>query len=137
MAEPRITKLEVHQYAYTLEELGTADNGFNLVYSPGSHVSMKGHILRILTDVGLVGEYAGGGAAEYSTLPTVAQYLIGKNALERERIYTDVKRALRQVARLGIAPVDIALWDRAGKCYNTPVHRALGGHQESNHYYPT
>ena len=97
MAEPTITKLEVHQYAYTLEELGTADNGFNLVYSPGSHVSMKGHILRILTDVGLVGEYAGGGAAEYSTLPTIAQYLIGKHALERERIYTDVKRALRQV----------------------------------------
>ena len=58
------------------------------------------------------------------------QYLFGKNALERERIYTDVNRALRQVARIGYAPVDIALWDLAGKYYDTPVYRLLGGYKE-------
>ena len=57
-------------------------------------------------------------------------YLFGKNALERERIYTDVNRALRQMARIGFAPVDIALWDLAGKYYDTPIHRLLGGYKE-------
>jgi len=131
MAEPRITQMEVHEYAFTLQELGTDYNGFNLVYTPGSCINRKGYILRIFTDVGLIGEYAGGGAAEYSTLPGLVHYLIGKNALERERIYTDVKRALRQVARIGMAPIDIALWDLAGKYYNAPVNRLLGGYKES------
>ena len=130
MAEPRITSIEVHEYTYGLSDLGTDYNGFNLVYEPGGNVTMKGYILRIGTDVGLVGEYAGGSAAEYSTLPSFAHYLIGKHALERERIYTDVKRALRQSARLGLAPVDIALWDLAGKYHQTPIYRLLGGYKE-------
>ncbi len=130
MDEPRITSIEVHEYAYSLHDLGTDYNGFNLVYVPGNTVDLKGYIIRIGTDVGLVGEYAGGSAAEYSTLPSFAHYLIGKHALERERIYTDVKRALRQVARIGLAPVDIALWDLAGKYYQTPIYRLLGGYKE-------
>ena len=40
MAEPRITQMEVHEYAFTLQELGTDYNGFNLlVYTPGSTLS--------------------------------------------------------------------------------------------------
>jgi L-alanine-DL-glutamate epimerase-like enolase superfamily enzyme len=130
MAEPTITSIEVHEYAYTLHDLGTDYNGFNLVYVPGSTAALKGYIIRIQTDAGLTGEYAGGGAAEYATLPQFAHYLIGKHALERERIYTDVKRALRQVARIGLAPVDIALWDLAGKYYQTPIYRLLGGYKD-------
>jgi L-alanine-DL-glutamate epimerase-like enolase superfamily enzyme len=130
MAEPHITGIEVHTYTYTLNELGTDYNGFNLVYDPGGKVTQTGYIIRILTDVGLAGEYAGGSAADYATLPAFAYYLIGKHALERERIYADVKRALRQVARIGLAPVDIALWDLAGKYYQTPVYRLLGGYKE-------
>src|SRR5262245_61497246 len=131
MPEPIITKIELHEYEFTLSDLGTDYNGFNLVYVPGSTLQRKGYILRILTEGGVIGEYAGGGAAEYSTLPSFAHYLLGKNALERERIYTDVKRALRQVARIGLAPVDIALWDLAGKYYNAPIYRLLGGYKES------
>src|SRR5262249_40527604 len=130
MAEPRITGIEVHTYTYTLDNLGKDYNGFNLVYQQGSTVKQTGHIIRILTDAGLVGEYAGGSAADYAILPSFAHYLIGKNALERERIYADVKRALRQVARIGLAPVDIALWDLAGKYYETPIYRLLGGYKD-------
>lgn len=64
--------------------------------------------------MGVVGEYVGGSAADYATLPRFAHFLLGQNALEREGIYSEVKRALRQVARTGLAPVDIALWDPAG-----------------------
>ena len=131
MVEPRIARIEVHEYEYSLNDLGTDYNGFNLVYVPGNTITRKNYVVRILTDVGLTGEYAGGSAAEYATLPIFAHYLIGKNALERERVYTDVKRALRQVARLGLAPVDVALWDLAGKYFNTPIYRLLGGYKDS------
>ena len=131
MAEPKIQKIELHEYTYTLRDLGTDYNGFNQVYVPGATSTQTGYVLRILTDVGLVGEYAGGSAAEYSTLPRFTHYLIGKNPLERERIYSDVKRALRQVARVGLAPVDNALWDLAGHYYNAPIYRLLGGYKES------
>jgi L-alanine-DL-glutamate epimerase-like enolase superfamily enzyme len=38
---------------------------------------------------------------------------------------------MRQSARMGLAPVDIALWDLAGKYFNAPVHRLLGGYKDS------
>src|SRR5215212_4541549 len=117
MAEPRISGIEVHTYTYTLDELGKDYNGFNLVYVPGSTVTQTGHIIRILTDVGVVGEYVGGSAADYAILPSFVHYLIGKPAL-------------RQVARLGLAPVDIALWDLAGKYYQAPIYRLLGGYKD-------
>jgi L-alanine-DL-glutamate epimerase-like enolase superfamily enzyme len=131
MSEPIITKIAVHEYEITLHDMGTDYNGFNLVYALGSRVTRKRYICRIFTDAGIVGECAGGSAAEYSTLPEFAFYLIGKNALERERLYTDVKRALRQVARIGLAPIDIALWDLAGKYFETPIYRLLGGYKNS------
>ena len=115
MADPKITRIEIHEYRYTLDNLGTDYNGFNLVYSPGAKAEQKGRIMRIFTDAGVIGEYAGVGDADLATLPRFKHYLLGRSALERERIYSDVNRALRQVARIGLAPVDIALWDLAGK----------------------
>ena len=131
MADPKITKIEIHEYAWELHDLGKDYNGFNLVYEPGNTTPSGGYILRILTDVGVVGEYAGGSSTDYATLPRFVHYLIGRSALERERIYTDVKRALRQVARIGMAPVDVALWDLAGKYYDAPIYKLLGGYKES------
>jgi L-alanine-DL-glutamate epimerase-like enolase superfamily enzyme len=130
MSAPLITSIEVHEYAYRLPNLGSDYNGFNLVYEPGGHAEGRGYVIRILTDEGVVGEYAGGSAADYALLPRFAHYLIGRNALERERIYTDVKRALRQVARIGLAPVDVALWDLAGKLYDASICELLGGYKE-------
>ncbi len=131
MADPIITKIEIHTYQCERENLGTDYNGFNIVYEPGNRISRQGHVLRIETDQGIVGEYAGGGEAEFSTIPTFSHFLIGRSALERELIYTEVKRALRQVARIGLAPIDIALWDIAGKLYDQPVYKLLGGYKTS------
>ncbi|MCD6520654.1 MAG: mandelate racemase, partial [Anaerolineae bacterium] len=87
----------------------------------------KSVVLQIHTNIGITGEHVTT-SAQLSTLPMFAHYLIGKNALERERIYQDVKRALRQMARIGLAAVDIALWDIAGKYYNAPIYELLGGY---------
>jgi len=131
VSDPKITKLEIHTYAYTQPDLGTDYNGFNTVYEPGAVHRAGGNIIRILTDAGVTGEFAGGSGADYAVLPRFVGYLLGKSALERERIYSDVKRALRQVARIGLAPVDVALWDLAGKLYDTPLYKLLGGYKES------
>ena len=131
MADPKITRIEIHKYQYELHDLGRDYHGFNLVYEPGNKVMLDGHIIQIFSDAGVVGEYAGGNDTEFSTLPRFAHFLIGRSALERELIYTEVKRALRQVARIGLAPVDVALWDLAGKLYGTPLYKLLGGYKES------
>jgi len=129
---PIITGIEITEFDYTLRELGRDHSGFNLVYEPGGTITAKSAILQIHTSLGITGEYVvgryGSGMIDLATLPLFANYLIGKNALERERIYQDVKRALRQMARIGLAPVDIALWDIAGKYYNAPIYELLGGH---------
>ena len=131
MADPIITKIEVHTYECERENLGKDYNGFNIVYEPGNRIKQQGNVLRIETDQGIVGEYAGGGAAEFSTISIFAHFLIGRSALQRELIYTEVKRALRQVARIGLAPIDIALWDIAGKLYDQPIYKLLGGYKSS------
>jgi L-alanine-DL-glutamate epimerase-like enolase superfamily enzyme len=129
MSDPEIVKIEVHEYAFTHHDLGTDYNGFNLIYAPGQSITRGGRIIRIVTDAGIAGEYAGGHAADYAALPALARYLIGKSALERERVYTDVRRALRQVARLGVGPLDNALWDLAGRYHECPVYKLLGGYK--------
>lgn len=131
MADPIITRIEIHEYAYSIDNLGRDYNGFNLVYEPGAKTEMRGHVLRVMTDAGVTGEYAGGSDLDYAALSRFKHYLLGRSALERERIYTDVNRALRQVARIGLAPVDIALWDLAGKLFDAPIYKLLGGYKAS------
>jgi len=67
---------------------------------------------------------------ELNAVSMFADYLLGKNPLERERLYTDISRGMRQYARMGIGPVDTALWDLAGKYYEAPVYELLGGYKK-------
>jgi L-alanine-DL-glutamate epimerase-like enolase superfamily enzyme len=129
--QPRITKISVHQYAWDLQDVGTDYNGFNMVYLKGARATQKGYVCTIETDAGITGEWVGGGPESYAQVGMVAHYLIGKNALERELIYNDLKRALRKNDRFGIAPIDICLWDIAGKLYDAPVYQLLGGYRKT------
>ena len=131
MTDPKITKLEIHEFRYEATDLGYDEDGFNVVYEPGGRLSTGGHVLRLFTDTGPVGECLAGRASELSTIPQFWHYLKGKSALQRERINDDIKRALRQSARIGVAPIDIALWDIAGKLFDVPIYRLLGGYKES------
>ena len=131
MTDPKITKLEIHQFRYEVPDMGHDEDGFNMVYEPGGRLQSGGQILRLITDTGPVGECLAGRASELSTIPQFWHYLKGKSVLHREKIYDDIKRALRQSARIGVAPIDNALWDIAGKLFDVPIHRLLGGHKES------
>lgn len=114
MARPIITGVELTEYTYTLQDFGKDYNGFNLVYQAGGSVTGKATVLQVHTDAGITGEYVTG-AAQIATLPMFVDYLLGRSALERERIYQDVKRALRQQARVGLASVDVALGGHCGQ----------------------
>lgn len=130
-SHPRITRLTVYQYSSELQDVGHDYNGFNLVYQKGGKLQSKGFVFTVETDAGITGEFAGGSAEAYAQVGMVAHYLIGKNPFEREKIYNDLKRALRKNDRFGIAPIDIALWDIAGKQYDAPVYQLLGGYRTS------
>jgi L-alanine-DL-glutamate epimerase-like enolase superfamily enzyme len=127
---PKITGIEVHQFSYQVEDMGRRDDGLGTGYMPGSTMTRTAYALRIMTDRGPVGEFVGGRATDYAALPQFSGYLIGHDALQRELIYARVNQILR-ATRVGLAPVDIALWDLAGKYHNAPIHQLLGGYKET------
>jgi L-alanine-DL-glutamate epimerase-like enolase superfamily enzyme len=127
---PRITEIESTEFEYPLENVGTDKNGFNLIYSPGETTYRKLFALRIRTDEGITGEYIGSNSPGAAQINTFADYLIGKDPLKREKHWSEIKRALRKYDRMGMGPVDIALWDFAGKYYDAPIHELLGTYRE-------
>jgi len=128
--KPIITKIEIIEFTDELKDVGLDPTGAIPTYSPGSKLKRSAGALRIYTDVGVVGEYAGWQKAEAAVIPEFAGRLIGRNALERELIYEEAKLATRQLGRLGMGVVDVALWDLAGKYYGAPIYELLGGYRK-------
>jgi len=126
---PEITKIESVEFSYEIPDVGTDQHGFNLVYEPGAVTERKLFAITIHTDEGITGEYVGGNSPGAAQINTFADYLIGKNPLAREKHWSEIKRALRKYDRMGIGPIDIALWDFAGKYHDAPIHELLGTYQ--------
>ena len=123
---PTITRIEVVEFSYPLPDVGTDDHGFNLVYSPGSTLTSSKLALRVETDASVTGEYVLSTSTSPGQIHTYADYLIGRDALARERHWSEIKRGLRKYDRMGIGPLDIALWDIEGKLREAPIHELLG-----------
>lgn len=127
---PTITRIESIEFEYPLEDVGTDQHGFNLIYEPGTTTMRKLFGLRIETDVGVTGEYIGGNSPAAAQINQFADYLVGRDPLKRERHWSEIKRGLRNYDQMGIGPVDIALWDFEGKYRNAPIHELLGTYRE-------
>ena len=127
---PTITRIESTEFEYPLEDVGTDEYGFNLVYEPGETTTRKLFGIEIHTDEGITGEYVGANSPAAAQYNIIAKYLVGKNPLKREKHWSETKRALRKYDRMGIGPIDIALWDYAGKRYDAPIHELLGTYRE-------
>jgi len=125
----KITGIELHEFEREVRDFGNIET--SEVYEPGTVHRRKSHAIKVHTEAGITGEYVSTFTViEPAAMGWISSLVIGQNALERERIYNEVKRVLRHVGRMGIAPVDIALWDIAGKYYNAPVHELLGGYRK-------
>ena len=118
------------EFEYPLEDVGTDEHGFNLVYEPGSTLQSSKIAIKLHTDEGVTGEYVVATSTSPDQIGKYADYLIGKNPLHREKHWSEIKRGLRKYDRMGIGPLDIALWDFAGKYYDAPIHELLGTHRE-------
>jgi len=124
-----ITRIETTEFAYPLEDVGS-DEGFNLAYEPGTTTERRLFAIEIHTDDGPTGKFVGGNSPAFAQIHEVAEYLIGKDPLRRERHWSEMKRALRKYDRMGIGPVDIALWDLAGKHYDASISELLGRYRD-------
>ncbi|MFB6229377.1 MAG: mandelate racemase, partial [Halobacteriales archaeon] len=107
---PEITSIESTEFAYPIEDVGTDQHGFNLVYEPGSVTERKLFGIKIHTDDGITGEYVGGNSPGAAQINSFADYLVGKNPLERERHWSEMKRAMRKYDRMGIGGFKIHGW---------------------------
>jgi L-alanine-DL-glutamate epimerase-like enolase superfamily enzyme len=124
-----IERVEVHEFEYRADGMAV-DRNNNRVYAPGKTSTFSSFAVTLHCSDGIVGEYVcqfGGKRAHLGQVLMVAPMLVGRNPLEREAIYDDLKRALRQVGFLGVSAIDIALWDYAGKRVGLPVWQMLGG----------
>jgi len=128
-----IQRVEVHAFTFEKANLGLGKHSAagvgNLIYLPGSKLKTQRFAVRILCDDGAQGEYVTHWVGTSSTLGQVqmlAPNLIGRDPEERELIYDDLKREVRAYDHMGHGPLDIALWDLAGKKYNLSVARMLG-----------
>ena len=121
-----ITRIETTEFSYPIEDVGH-DPGFNLVYTPGETTQRTLYAMKVFTDDDdIVGEFVGSNSPGMAEFNEVADHLIGKNPLHREKHWSELKRGLRKYDRMGIGPIDIALWDLAGKYYDAPIHELLG-----------
>ena len=127
---PTITRVETIEFEYEVEDVETDSYGLYLRYRPGETLRRRLFGIRIHTSEGVTGEYVGGNSPAAAQINTFADYLVGKNPLARERHWSEIKRALRKYDRMGIGPVDIALWDFAGKYHGAAIHELLGTYRE-------
>ena len=99
----------------------------------GAKTRLTRYAVTVSTDNGLRGEYVthwvGSSAALGQTL-MLAPLLLGREAEERQGLYDDLKREARQFDHMGHGPLDIALWDLAGKKLNASVGELLGGYRK-------
>jgi len=117
-----ITRITVTSYQHEIVDMALEEKlGFDVVYQPGSRLPMNGSILTIETSAGVSGQTPG------SIDERTARYLLGRNPMQREIIWHDLKRARRSADGTPPGAVDIALWDIAGKLFGTPIYEMLGG----------
>jgi L-alanine-DL-glutamate epimerase-like enolase superfamily enzyme len=127
----KIDRVEIHEFSFDVPEL--AMDGFNIVYDPGKKLTLSKYAVVVRTADGGRGEYValwGGTQMALGQTLMLAPHLLGRGAHQREKIYDDFKRALRQYDHMGFGCIDIALWDWAGKQLNASVASLLGGWRE-------
>ncbi|KNC91812.1 enolase C-terminal domain-like protein [Trabulsiella odontotermitis] len=128
---PIIERVEVIDFKYDVKDMGSSfTNAHNHVgYVEGSTLSLSKYAIIVECDDGSRGEYV---ALWGGTRPALAQTLMlasdlpGRDADQREAFYTEWNRRLCHMDHMGQGPVDIVLWDLAGKQAGKSISRMIG-----------
>ncbi len=129
MSVSKIKRITVQAYDYELDDFGPNMG----TYAPGVSMKFSKFIVSIETDDGLVGAYAphyGATAHAMAQVHAMAPGLIGRDPEQREDIFERLKNSFRHFDKVGIAALDTALWDLAGKKYGASITQLLGGYRQ-------
>lgn len=129
-----INRIEVTEFSFPVPGIGISGSGQSMVCKPNSTITVKRFALRLRTDDDCEGSYVthwGGLPGALAQVRMLAPFLLGRDPEHREKIFDDLKREARQLDHMGHGPLDIALWDWAGKKYRAPIHRLLGTYRTS------
>ena len=129
----RITRVEVHEFEFDGHNLARDGVAQTITFRRGSSIRLSKFAIVIQTADGGRGEYVTHWVATRSTLGQMLMLcprIVGQDARERIAIYEDLKRDIRQFDHMGHGPIDIALWDWAGKRYGASVSELLGGYRK-------
>lgn len=128
-----IARVELSLFGFEVEGLGLPAHGAagvgNLVARRGGRLPAQRWAVRIETDDGARGEYVThwvGTPASFAQAAMLAPHLLGRDPDAREGIWQDLRRELRAYDHMGHGPLDIALWDLAGRRRGVSVARLLG-----------
>jgi L-alanine-DL-glutamate epimerase-like enolase superfamily enzyme len=124
-----IKRITLQAYTYQLDNFGSSP----AIYQKGGRVDMTKFVVTIETDDGIRGAYAphfGATPHALAQIKSMAPGLIGRNAEHREQIFERLKINFRHYDKVGIAALDSALWDLAGKKYNVSVAQLLGASKQ-------
>ncbi|MCS6779492.1 MAG: hypothetical protein NZ555_07315 [Geminicoccaceae bacterium] len=129
----RIERVEVHLFRFEVEDLGLPGHGAagvgNIEYRAGGRLVLQRYAVTIEASDGARGEYVThwvGTPSAFGQTLMLAPHLLGRDPDGREQIWDDLKRELRAYDHMGHGPLDIALWDLAGKRLGCSVARLLG-----------
>jgi L-alanine-DL-glutamate epimerase-like enolase superfamily enzyme len=129
----KINRVEVHEFEFDAPNLARDGVAMTITFKRGSVVRLSKFAIVIHTADGGRGEYVTHWVATRSTLGQMLMLcprIVGKDARERIAIYEDLKRDIRQFDHMGHGPIDIALWDWAGRHYGAPISELLGGYRK-------
>ena len=122
----KIAALRTHLLDYKLD---TPFESASMRFDRRTHV-----LVEVVTDDGISGwgECLGPARANAAVVETYAQWLVGMDPLESEKIWAVLYNALRDQGQRGLAitalsGIDIALWDIKGKHFGVPISTLLGG----------
>lgn len=122
----KIARVRTHLLDHKLE---VAFESASMRFDRRTHV-----LVEIECDDGTVGwgECLGPARPNAAIVATYAQWLVGQDPLETEKIWATLYNALRDQGQRGLtvtalSGIDIALWDIKGKHFGVPISTLLGG----------
>ena len=89
---PIVTKIEVDEFTFEVQNMARQGRGA-AQYQLGASSQITNVALRVFTDQGITGEYVNSRIADAAAIRQISDLVIGQDALEREQIYAETKRA--------------------------------------------